>query len=105
MLGAMPFRIMLDGKQIALMSSCEPVTIPIETGSHTLKTRNVWGTGDKAIFEARQGDHIEFECLDSIWQEWKSRKRFFWWFSFLSSTWTSKPLLKRFDEERRSLIN
>jgi len=105
MFGAMRFRIILDGNQIAFASTCEPIKILIEAGPHTLKTQNVWGTGDKAIFEAHPGDHIEFECTDSIWHEWKSRKRFFWWFSFLSYTWTSKPTLKRIDEERRSLIN
>lgn len=93
--GVLPAGVVLDGKQVAVLSGVEPMTIPASPGSHSLRlTDGLWGSNTERFTLAR-GEHVTFECHSSLGRDWHAKTRRFWWASPFVDALLFRPCLTR----------
>ena len=60
------YEIVIDGEVVATVRAGQTVTVPVVTGSHTLRVRIDWCGSEEIGFEVRAGEHIKFECGSNL---------------------------------------
>ena len=62
------FHVLLDGNDIKTIESHQTIEVPIEPGHHTLQVKEGRYTSGQRIFDAADGDMVNFRCSGSrVW--------------------------------------
>jgi len=74
-----PLQVLLDGAEAASVADCQPITLRVTPGTHSLSVKNVLYSSRVETLTLEPGETAEFECLNTFWKDWPRRKWFLWW--------------------------
>ncbi|MEH2079249.1 MAG: hypothetical protein V7K89_04315 [Nostoc sp.] len=60
------YEIILDGKNVGIIFASQSISVPVESGDHSLKINIDWGGSEEINFSIGSGEEITFECESSL---------------------------------------
>jgi hypothetical protein len=60
------YKVEVDGVVVATVRAGQSATVPVTAGRHTLTIRIDWCSSEKLQFDAKSGEHTDFECGSSL---------------------------------------